>query len=1114
MSNNISKKNFIFKHIVLTCFAIMLAFSVFNMGRVLAGVERINISNAIISDKSSNTEAAITSYNDNKVVTDIKYHAVDEFVEFTITLRNNDSKKYTIKTITDNNTDRYIEYTYDKHENEALEVGSKKDIVIKATYKTEVTNITERQANDDVEIKITFIEEDGSETDKIIPINPTTGDNLWIYVTLGILSLSGLLFTLKFKKINKTLIVLLLMTPVIAKAASLTYEFKFVSEIGYYDKLVVTVDRNGTEETKVIPYGTTVTEPATITIPGYNFVGFYIDGNPADFSKPISKDTLVEARYSIITYNITYDLAGGTPTGDNPTTYTVEDEFVVNNPKLTGYNFSGWTGTNLPGLTPTLAIHKGTTEDLSFTANFSPATNTKYTVKHEYQHLTGTGYDIDEEHGTGTTGTTIYPQTRPKTGYLEPAAQALEILPNGSAVLEYVYDRVPCTFEADSNTNSSLANGTYRYGTTVTVSPKVIQGYTFSSWNDGNTDNPRTITLTGNTSVSPSYTPHTNTPYTVTHRYQKITLDGYDVVEVPGYGTTGTTITAPLQPREGFETPSSTTLTVYGDGSGAATYTYNRTMLNFNVIDRTYLTSESTANGSYPYGAQISVAAIARPGYDFEWSDGETSNIRTFEITSSVSLTPVYTARNDTGYTVNHYKQKLDGSYEPVETEHLTGTTDQNVTPVAKTYTGFTLVSPDTKPIAGTGDTEFDYYYSRDKHVLTVLNPENVVEGDLSGQYYYEQQIELTAKTIEGYTFDGWTTGETTQAITVTMGTSDITVKPQYSIITYTVTFDEQGGEGVADMVVAWNTTFAAAGGLPSTSKTGSSFDGWFTDDTFTTKVTNSTVVTGNMSLVAKFIPNDAVAELNNNQFYTTIQNAVHDAPASGQSTIKVLKDVTVTSGMVVNMYTTDVDKDIILDLNNHTIKATTNYTVRSKGNLIIKNGTIQCTTGKGAVESNTGTLILDNVRVEASGNRQALYIENKPEESGSVTSTLGPPEVEIRGNSYLESKAQDPRGTVQLVSGTLRITNGTIVSTTASALYVTGGTATVGTQDGAYDNTTPVLKGNKYGINGTAAIYDGIMMGKTSAVYDENQISGYEAGYDKATGNDGTYYILYYQMP
>ena len=52
-----------------------------------------------------------------------------------------------------------------------------------------------------------------------------------------------------------------------------------------------------------------------------------------------------------MTYQITYNLNGGTVTPENPTLYSSEDKaFKLNNPTKKGYTFVGWTGSN--GLIP------------------------------------------------------------------------------------------------------------------------------------------------------------------------------------------------------------------------------------------------------------------------------------------------------------------------------------------------------------------------------------------------------------------------------------------------------------------------------------------------------------------------------------------------------------------------------------------------------------------------------------------------------------------------------------------------------------------------------------------------------------------------------------------
>jgi len=55
--------------------------------------------------------------------------------------------------------------------------------------------------------------------------------------------------------------------------------------------------------------------------------------------------------------------------------------------------------------------------------------------------------------------------------------------------------------EGGSVSGISGGNGTYHYGDQITLTATPADGYIFSRWNDGNTENPRTITVTGHTTV-------------------------------------------------------------------------------------------------------------------------------------------------------------------------------------------------------------------------------------------------------------------------------------------------------------------------------------------------------------------------------------------------------------------------------------------------------------------------------------------------------------------------------------------------------------------------------------------------------------------------------------
>gem|GEM_PF-2703482 len=74
---------------------------------------------------------------------------------------------------------------------------------------------------------------------------------------------------------------------------------------------------------------------------GYNFTGWVLGDGNAYTTAPLG-DVIVYATWSVISYNITYDLNGGTNDAANPATYTVEDRIVFKDPTRTGYTFEGW----------------------------------------------------------------------------------------------------------------------------------------------------------------------------------------------------------------------------------------------------------------------------------------------------------------------------------------------------------------------------------------------------------------------------------------------------------------------------------------------------------------------------------------------------------------------------------------------------------------------------------------------------------------------------------------------------------------------------------------------------------------------------------------------------
>jgi len=119
----------------------------------------------------------------------------------------------------------------------------------------------------------------------------------------------------------------------------------------------------------------------------------------------------------------------------------------------------------------------------------------------------------------------------------------------------------------------------------------------------------------------------------------------------------------------------------------------------------------------------------------------------------------------------------------------------------------------------------------------------------------------LTANTFTrtGYTFSGWNTvaggGGTAYAnqASYTMGSSNANLYAQWTVNSYTVSFDSQGGSSVSNQSV----NYGALVSEPSDpTKTNYNFSAWYTDSGLTTLWTfaSDTMGTANMTLYAKWV--------------------------------------------------------------------------------------------------------------------------------------------------------------------------------------------------------------------------------------------------------------------
>lgn len=497
-------------------------------------------------------------------------------------------------------------------------------------------------------------------------------------------------------------------------------------------------------------------------------------------AKMLADNAEYTAQYEPIVYKIEYVWGGIDVTRPDgsvwPGEYTIEDEsYTLPEPERQGYDFAGWTEGN--GGTPQkeMTIQKGvTTGDKVYTANWTPRSNTKYTVKH-YKEVIGQTEDVlaDTETLYGTTDTTVQVPIKKYEHYVAPEVQSLLILANGTAGISYHYKlmRFNLKWELDGgrieDTDYTLS-GEVRYGEKI-IAPKTVtkQGYVFDGWDKTVAETMPEESVTYTAKWKPG-----QSKYTVKHCRQNLS-GAYDyndnnLVETEELtGTTGSKVTPTRKSYVGFDQPSTQTVEIGADGKTVVKYEYPRKSytLTWDGNGGTIGTMTKKTE-TLKYQATLTPPTATRTGYTLAgWKDAQGNSLTatTTMPAGNVTFTAQWTANSGIKYIVRHCRESLTGSYEDkslIEEVSGTGTAGAKVTPELKTYTGFKQPSKQTVEIKADGSTVIIYKYERMTYKLTWDTAGGKITGSYtSGDVRYEEPINPPADgTVkkDGYTFVGW----------------------------------------------------------------------------------------------------------------------------------------------------------------------------------------------------------------------------------------------------------------------------------------------------------------------------------------------------------------------
>ncbi|MBR5984677.1 MAG: T9SS type A sorting domain-containing protein [Bacteroidales bacterium] len=200
-----------------------------------------------------------------------------------------------------------------------------------------------------------------------------------------------------------------------------------------------------------------------------------------------------------------------------------------------------------------------------------------------------------------------------------------------------------------------IGGGTYPMNTDITLYAIPNNGYHFSSWNDGNTENPRHVVVTGDATYVASFASNQQgETYTITvlsSNNEQGTVTGSGVypagalARISATANNGFVFTSwndgnTENPRYITVTSDATYIANFADISTVTTYTI--TVLSANESYGTVV-----GGGTYAEGTIATIAAIANSGYVFvAWNDGNSENPRQVPVIANATYIASFTIGN------------------------------------------------------------------------------------------------------------------------------------------------------------------------------------------------------------------------------------------------------------------------------------------------------------------------------------------------------------------------------------------------------------------------------------------------------------------------------------
>jgi uncharacterized repeat protein (TIGR02543 family) len=626
---------------------------------------------------------------------------------------------------------------------------------------------------------------------------------------------------------------------------------------------------------------------------GYTFAGWFTAASGGTQVTSSTKVTITAnqtlyAHWTPNNYTVSFNSQGGSSVSSKTVTFN-STYGTLSNPTKTGYTFAGWYTAASGGTKITSSSTVTTAGNHTLYAHWTANT---YTITYDKNGGAGENFTRSITYGSNygkvdnptRTGYTFAGYYTAKSGGTQ-VTETTKMLTAGSHTLYAHWTAKTYTVSFNSQGGSSVASKTVTYGCFYeTLASPTKEGYTFAGWYTAASGGNKVTASTTVTTASNHtlYAHWTGKTYTVSFDSQGGSSVSSKTVT---YGSTYGTLTSPTKTgytfagwytaaSGGSQKTASSTVSTAGNHTLYAHWTANNFTITYDKNDG----SGSTFTKSVAYGSTYGkVDTPSRTGYTF--IGYYTAKSGGSQVTET---TKMLTASNHTLYgrwTPKTFTVSFDsqgGSSVASKTVTYDGTYGTLTNPTKEGYTfngwytaasGGTKITASTKVTLTANQTLYAHYT---QIVVTVTYDKNGGSGDNYTRKiaYGSAYGKVDNPTKTGYDFRGWytSTAYETQVTETTLmkKTVNHTLYAKWTPKTFTITFDSQGGSSVASKTV----TYASAyGSLPSPTKIGYTFTGWYTAVSGGSQKTASTAVTttGDHTLYAHWTADIFTLSFNSN---------------------------------------------------------------------------------------------------------------------------------------------------------------------------------------------------------------------------------------------------------